>query len=118
MSQNLMIMNTCILFYINNRTAIVLLNAKSALTKKNYLVAYQKIQYQYVINSNQPILLYYYGKYICSCDDQKILNEFLSSGISALSEALRSCHPSRQGKIYVRIYYIIVLARKIIYASW
>jgi hypothetical protein len=62
-------------------------------------MAFQKLQYQYIVNTSQPILLYYYGKYICLCDTEDIRSHFLPSGISALSEALRSCYPLRHDKI-------------------
>lgn len=69
--------------------------------KKNYLMAFQKLQYQYVMNTSQPILLYYYGKYICLCETEEIRSHFLASGISSLSEAMRSCYSARHDKIRV-----------------
>ena len=87
----------------NHRTLIIILNTKVAMKAECYVISLQKLQYQYSINTTQPILLYYYGKYICLCKDITIRNHFLCSGIGALFEALRSCHKSRYGKIYVRI---------------
>ncbi len=78
----------------------MLLNAKSAMMGRHYLLAYQKLQYQYVLNTSQPILLYYYGKYICECDNELIRRHFQGSAISALQECLRSCHESRHGKVF------------------
>eukprot|EP00826_Nyctotherus_ovalis_P060584 TRINITY_DN8518_c0_g1_i15.p1 TRINITY_DN8518_c0_g1~~TRINITY_DN8518_c0_g1_i15.p1 ORF type:complete len:401 (-),score=114.54 TRINITY_DN8518_c0_g1_i15:214-1416(-) len=69
--------------------------------KKNYPMAFQKLQYQYVMNTSQPILLYYYGKYICLCETEEIRRHFLASGISSLSEAMRSCYSGRHDKIRV-----------------
>ncbi len=93
-----------------HRTAIVLLNAKSAMLGKYYLLAYQKLQYQYVLNTSQPIILYYYGKYICACTDETIRKHFICSGISALQECLRSCYSSRHGKIAVSIFSFLCTA--------
>ena len=51
------------------------------------------------MNTSQPILLYYYGKYICLCDTEDIRSHFLASAISALSEAMRSCYRLKHDKI-------------------
>jgi len=82
-------------------TAIILLNSKSAMLGKYFLLALQKLQYQYALSTVQPILLYYYGKYIIQSGDERIQKHFISSGISSLQECIRSCHISRHGKIYV-----------------
>ena len=99
------------------RTVIVLTYAKSYFLGKHFLFAYQRLQYQYALSTLCPVLLYFYGKYICLTENEIIQKRFLCSGISALQECLKSCHASRHGKIYVRRQKIkiLVLAGKAVF---
>ena len=76
---------------------------KSLINGKYELIAFQKLQYQYTIQTDMPILLYYYGKYIAQSGNATLRKHFLGSALSSLQECIRSCLPSRQGKIYVQI---------------
>jgi len=79
---------------------IVLSYVRSLIATGNDLLAFQKIQYQYTIQTETPILLYYYGKLIAKCKDDKLRKSFLGSALSSLQECIRSCLPSRHTKVY------------------
>eukprot|EP00826_Nyctotherus_ovalis_P043530 TRINITY_DN4595_c0_g1_i5.p1 TRINITY_DN4595_c0_g1~~TRINITY_DN4595_c0_g1_i5.p1 ORF type:complete len:407 (-),score=128.39 TRINITY_DN4595_c0_g1_i5:1287-2507(-) len=79
---------------------IVLCYVRSLIATKHELLAFQKIQYQYTIQTETPILLYYYGKFIAKCKDETLRKSFLGSALSSLQECIRSCLPHRHTKVY------------------
>lgn len=79
---------------------IVLSYVRSLIVTGHDLLAFQKIQYQYTIQTETPILLYYYGKFIAKCQDDALRKNFLGSALSSLQECIRSCLPSRHTKVY------------------
>ncbi len=87
---------------MTNRSVIVLTYVKSLIKGKYELIAFQKLQYQYTIQTDMPILLYYYGKYIAQSTNVNLRKHFLGSALSSLQECIRSCLPSRHTKVYVR----------------
>jgi len=80
---------------------IVLVYSKSLMKGKHEIIAFQKLQYQYTIQTDMPILLYFYGKYIAQCENEKLRKHFLGSALSSLQECIRSCMPQR----HIRVYY-------------
>ena len=74
---------------------------KSLIKGKEDLIAFQKLQYQYTIQTDTPVLLYYYGKYIAQTANENLRKHFLGSALSSLQECVRACLPPRYAKIYV-----------------
>lgn len=65
--------------------------------------ALEKLQFQYRIQTNIPMLLYHYAKTIAKAANLKSQCELIGSSLSCLQECLRSCLTARHGKIFVNI---------------
>ncbi len=79
----------------------MLIYVKSLIGGAHELIAYQRLQYQYVMQTDMPILLYYYGKHIAQSQNPNLRRHFLGSALSSLQECIRSCLPARHSKVYV-----------------
>lgn len=80
---------------------VVLLFVKSLMRGSNQeIYAYQKLQYQYLIQSDTPMLLYEYGKCIVKTTNKELQKHFLGSALSSFQECIRSCVVVRHAKIY------------------
>ena len=95
-------------------SVIVFIYSKSLISAHQDLLALQKLQYQYTMQSEIPVLLYYYGKAIAKCKNESLRSHFLGSALSSLQECIRSCLPYRHTKIYYWMGQIYTLRKDIV----
>eukprot|EP00826_Nyctotherus_ovalis_P035213 TRINITY_DN3003_c0_g5_i3.p1 TRINITY_DN3003_c0_g5~~TRINITY_DN3003_c0_g5_i3.p1 ORF type:complete len:630 (-),score=199.41 TRINITY_DN3003_c0_g5_i3:139-2028(-) len=79
---------------------IVWIYAKSLMREKQEIFAYQKLQYQYLLQSDVPMILYGYGKCIVKSTNEELRRRYLGSALSSFQECVKSCLSFRHGKVY------------------
>ena len=79
---------------------IVWLYVKSLMKERQEILAYQKLQYQYLLQTDIPMILYGYGKCIVKTTNEELRKKYLGSALSSFQECIKSCLSFRHGKIY------------------